>query len=64
MAQTNRQPVLGESLRWFTLFEDRRMNLVIEGARNFVDFDNDNASSFQVIMGLVFDLTPSVIGNP
>lgn len=45
-------------------FEDRRMNLVIEGARNFVDFDNDNASSFQVIMGLVFDLTASVIGNP
>ncbi|GAK59432.1 hypothetical protein U27_06417 [Candidatus Vecturithrix granuli] len=45
-------------------FEDRRLNLVIEGARNFVDFDNDNASSFQVTMGIIFDLTPTVIGTP
>ena len=45
-------------------FEDRRMNLVLEGSRNFVDFDNDNASSFQVILGLVFDLNPAIIGSP
>ena len=45
-------------------FEDRRMNLVLEGARNFVDFDNDNASSFQVTLGLVFDLNPAIIGSP
>lgn len=45
-------------------FEDRRMNFVLEGSRNIVDFDNDNASSFQVILGLVFDLNPAIIGSP
>lgn len=45
-------------------FEDRRMNIVLEGSRNFVDFDNDNASSFQVTLGIVFDLSPTIIGSP
>jgi hypothetical protein len=45
-------------------FEDRRMNLVLEGSRNFVDFDDANASSFQVMLGIIFDLNPSIIGSP
>lgn len=44
--------------------EDRRMNLVLEGARNFVDFDDMNASSFQVTLSILVDLYPSVIGTP
>jgi opacity protein-like surface antigen len=44
--------------------EDRRMNLVLEGARNFVDFDNMNTSSFQVTLSVILDFYPSVIGNP
>lgn len=46
------------------LLEDRRVNLVLEAARNFVDFDNMNASSFQFSLGLIFDLYPSEIGAP
>ena len=45
-------------------FEDRRMNILIEGSRNFVDFDNDNASGFQIVVGILFDLYPSVVGAP
>ncbi|MBD3307001.1 outer membrane beta-barrel protein [candidate division KSB3 bacterium] len=45
-------------------FEDRGLNIVLEGSRNFVDFDNDNASSYQVMLGLVFDLNPAIIGGP
>ncbi len=44
--------------------EDRRMNLVLEGARNFVDFDDMNASSFQVTLSVILDFYPSVIGAP
>jgi len=44
--------------------EDRRMNLVIEGARNFVDFDNMNTSSYQVTLSIILDFYSSVIGTP
>ncbi len=44
--------------------EDRGMNVIIEGSRNFTDFDGDNASSFQVMFSLVFDLPPTLIGAP
>lgn len=44
--------------------EDRRINLVLEGARNFVDFDNMNTSSFQVTLSVILDFYPSVIGAP
>jgi len=40
------------------MFEDRPINFVIEGGRNFVDFDGDNASSYQVTGGILFDLNP------
>jgi opacity protein-like surface antigen len=46
----------------FRFLEDRGMNVILEGARNFTDFDGDNASSFQVTFGLVFDLPPSLVG--
>jgi outer membrane protein W len=45
-------------------FEDRRVNVVIEGARNFVDFDDTNASSFQATLSIIVDLNPSIIGGP
>ncbi len=45
-------------------FEDRRMNIILEGSRNFVDFDHDNASSFQVMMGVIIDLNSSLVGSP
>lgn len=44
--------------------EDRRMNLVLEAARNFVDFSNLNASSFEITFSLIFDLYSSEIGTP
>lgn len=44
--------------------EDRRVNIILEGARNFTDFDKMNASSFQVTLSVVFDLSPSIIGGP
>jgi hypothetical protein len=44
--------------------EDRRVNLVLEGARNFVDFDDANASSFEVTLSVLFDLYPTVIEAP
>jgi hypothetical protein len=45
-------------------FEDRRMNLVLEAARNFVDFDNSNASSFEFTVSILFDVYPNVVGAP
>lgn len=45
-------------------FEDRRMNILFEASRNFTDFDGDNASSFQVVFGIIFDLPPSIVGTP
>jgi hypothetical protein len=44
--------------------EDRRMNMVLEGARNFVDFDNMNTSSYQVTLSIIFDFYPPIIGSP
>ena len=44
--------------------EDRNMNLVLEAARNFVDFDDDNASSYQVTFSFLVDLEPGVVGAP
>lgn len=46
------------------LLEDRRMNIVIEAARNFVDFRDMNASSFQFTTSIIFDFYPSIIGIP
>jgi hypothetical protein len=40
------------------LFEDRPINFFIEGSRNFVEFDGDNAGSFEVLGGILFDLNP------
>ncbi len=48
----------------FRLFEDRRMNMLIEASRNFTDFDGANASSFQVVFGVIFDLPIAIIGGP
>lgn len=44
--------------------EDRRMNLVLEVAKNFVDFDDMNAGSFQVTLSFLFDFYPGIIGAP
>ena len=44
------------------MLEDRRVNIVIEAARNFVDFRDMNASSFQVTGSVIFDFYPSIIG--
>jgi opacity protein-like surface antigen len=44
--------------------EDRRMNLVIEAAKNFVDFDHMNAGSFQVTLSILFDFYPGIVGTP
>ncbi len=46
------------------LLEDRRVNIVLEAARNFVDFRDMNASSFQFTGSVVFDFYPSIIGIP
>lgn len=46
------------------LLEDRRMNIVLEAARNFVDFRDMNASSFQITGSIIFDFYPSIIGFP
>jgi hypothetical protein len=45
-------------------FEDRKINLVLEAARNFVDFDNSNASSFEFTVSILFDVYPNVIDAP
>lgn len=45
------------------LLEDRRVNIVLEAARNFVDFKSMNASSFQFTGSLIFDFQPSIIGG-
>jgi len=42
-------------------FEDRQVNLVIEVARNFVDFENMDTSSFQITGSLIMDFTPALI---
>lgn len=44
------------------LLEDRRMNVVIEAARNFVDFESMNAGSFQFTASIIFDFYPTVVG--
>ena len=44
-------------------FEDRRLNFVVEAARNFVDFEDMNASSFQFTLSVLFDFYSSVIGG-
>jgi outer membrane protein W len=44
--------------------EDRRMNFIIEAARNFVDFKSTNASSFQVTASVIFDFYPTIVGVP
>lgn len=46
------------------LFEDRPINFFIEGGRDFVDFDEDNASSFLVTGGILFDLNPTTVSRP
>ena len=44
--------------------EDRRMNVVIEAARNFVDFKSQNAGSFQFTATVIIDFYPTVVGVP
>jgi opacity protein-like surface antigen len=48
----------------FKLFEDRPINFFVEGGVNFVDFDNDNASSYQVTGGILFDINPTSVSRP
>jgi len=44
--------------------QDRQINLVFEAARNFTDFNDLNASSFQFTVSVIFDFTPTVISAP
>ncbi len=45
-------------------FEDRPVNFFIEGGRNFVEFDGDNAGSFQITGGILIDLSPTTLSKP
>ena len=45
-------------------FQDRVFHLIFEGARNFVDFEDMNASSYQFTATLLYNFSPTVVAAP